>query len=465
MFGVKKMFEIKPQPGPQEMFLSTPADIAVYGGAAGGGKTYGLLLEPLRHIDNPLFGGVIFRREQVQITNEGGLWDTSIGLYPLVNARPKMQPKLQWIFPKGDKLSFAHLNYENDVLSWQGSQIPFIGFDELTHFSKGQFFYMLSRNRSMSGIKGYVRATTNPDPDSWVAEFISWWIDQNTGDPIPERSGVIRYFIRINDILYWGDTREELWEKHQEDLETINDIKSVTFISASIYDNKILLQKDPSYLANLKALPHVERARLLGGNWKVRPAAGLYFKRSQIDVVRAIPADVVQWVRYWDLAATKEPDTKTKKNEDPDFTSGVLLGKRANGKYFIGNVINLREIASSVRQVVKNTAAADRAKYHDVKIIIPQDPGQAGKEQAESYVKMLTGFSVFIARETGSKVTRAEPLAAQWQVGNVEVLEAEWNEMYFSQLEQFPDGKHDDMVDGSSGAFNAIENSKTASAF
>lgn len=78
---------LKPQQGPQEMFLSSPADICIYGGAAGGGKTYGLLLEPLRHLENSEFGAVIFRKNSNQIFSEGGLWDTSYKVYPLVNGR------------------------------------------------------------------------------------------------------------------------------------------------------------------------------------------------------------------------------------------------------------------------------------------------------------------------------------------------------------------------------------------
>ena len=79
---------LRPQEGPQEVFLCTPADIAIYGGAAGGGKTFALLLEALRHSANPGFGAVIFRRQSIQITQEGGLWDSSFEVYGGIKGAP-----------------------------------------------------------------------------------------------------------------------------------------------------------------------------------------------------------------------------------------------------------------------------------------------------------------------------------------------------------------------------------------
>lgn len=268
---------IRPQKGYQEKVLSSSADIIISGAAAGVGKTFGLLIDPLRDIHIPGFGGVIFRRTSPQIRNEGGLWDTSMGIYPHAKGQPK-ESVLEWVFPKGPKIKFSHLEYEKNIFDWQGSQIPFLGFDELTHFTKKMFFYLLSRNRSTCGVDPYVRATCNPDPESWVADFISWWIDAVTGFPIPERDGVIRYLIVDGENYIWGDSKEEVIEKAwymleesvtKSGLKPENFIKSVTFISGSIYDNKELLKANPSYLSNLISQDKETKAALLDGNWKV----------------------------------------------------------------------------------------------------------------------------------------------------------------------------------------------------
>ncbi len=467
---MNKKIIFSPQKGPQEMFLATSADICIYGGAAGGGKTFGLLLEPLRHMNNKNFNCVIFRRNYTQITVPGGLWDSSKKIYSYVKGcYPLKTPKLHWTFKSGASVNFAQLERDEDCLSWQGSQVTMIGFDELTHFSEYQFFYMLSRNRTDSGVDPYVRATCNPDADSWVAEFIEWWIDKDTGYPIPERSGKVRWIVRLNDIIYWFDTKQEAIGaaiKNGMDYEkAVIMPKSVTFIASTLQDNKILMKNDPRYLASLMALALVERERLLYGNWKIKAAAGLMFKRTKVNMLENLPTDVILWARGWDLAATSEDE-----GGDPAYTAGVLMGKRKNGKYIIADVINQRLDSGSVRELIKMMCVSDRAKYGRVITRLPQDPGQAGKDQAQSFLKFLSGFIVKMVPESGDKVTRAEPLSAQWlglegmDKGNVDVLIADWNEMYLNQMENFPQSKFKDMVDASSSAFNEIESKTTLSA-
>ena len=260
--------------------------------------------------------------------------------------------------------------------------------------------------------------------------------------------------IRREEQLYWADTKEELIEQfHLETPEEQNEPKSVTFIASTIYDNQILLKSNPSYLANLKALPIVERERLLAGNWKIKPAAGLYFKRTQLRaILDDVPLDVVSWARAWDLAATSEDE-----GGEPAYTAGVLLGKRKDGTYVVADVINVRMAANEVRQLIKLTAESDRAKHKLVHIRLPKDPGQAGKDQAQNYIKFLSGFAVKAVAETGSKEARAEPVAAQWQAGNFDMVSGAWNDMYLSQLESFPMSRFKDMVDATSAAFRELD--------
>lgn len=435
---------IGPQPGPQTAFLQTTADIAIYGGGAGSGKTFALLLEPLRHYNNSKFRAVIFRRNSTQVRNEGGLWDESTSLYRLFNAEPR-ESYLDWAFESGMRIKFGHLKDESTIYNWQGGQIALLGFDELTHFTMHQFFYLLSRNRSMSGIPGYVRATCNPDADSWVRDFLDWWIDKESGYPISERSGVLRWFIRQDDLLLWGDSREELIQKYGHDELP----KSVTFIPALISDNKILMEKDPSYLANLKSLSRVDRLRLEKGNWNVRASAGMLFQREWFQIMDTIPGGWITCIRFWDRAATKPHE----ENKDPDWTRGLKVYRYPNNMFLVADLKSLRDSPGQVEQLIKNVATHDSPT---VRIMSQQDPGSAGVGEADNFKRMLAGFDVRTIVMTKDKITRAKPVSAQAEAGNIKVLRAPWNDEFFNELENFPVGKHDDIVDCLSGAFNDL---------
>jgi hypothetical protein len=110
---------ISGQPGRQTDFLQNPADITVYGGAAGGGKTVGVILEPLRHVDRVAnFTAVFFRRTMPQITAPGGLWDESMKFYPHLGGTP-YRGTHEWRWARGGKIKFAHLQFETTVYDWQ----------------------------------------------------------------------------------------------------------------------------------------------------------------------------------------------------------------------------------------------------------------------------------------------------------------------------------------------------------
>lgn len=309
--------EIRPQKGPQEAFLSSPADIAIYGGAAGGGKTFGLVLESVRHSANAKFGGVIFRRTSPQLTGAGSIWEEAQTIYRTLGAKLVESPNLQATFPSGALIQYLHLQHLKDVYDHQGKQYAFIGFDELTHFEAAQFWYLVSRMRSVSGVAPYMRATCNPDPDSFVCKLIDWWIDEETGEAIPERSGVLRWFIRIGDVLEWGDTREALMPLCEAGVQPM----SLTFISAKLEDNPALQKADPGYRTRLMALPEVERARLLGGNWKIRASGGRFIQRPWFKE-RWTKLPPVRIYMASDYAVTEPEDEQ----HEPDYTEHGVFG-------------------------------------------------------------------------------------------------------------------------------------------
>lgn len=275
--------------------------------------------------------------------------------------------------------------------------------------------------------------------------------------------GVLCYAIRNEDVPEFLECMGVEYGKY---------VKSVSFISAKLSDNKAMMKHDPGYMGALRAMSEFDQEQLLNGNWKIRRSAGHYFKRSKIgQMFHATPTDVVRWVRAWDLAATSPEEAdeldglpqalrKNSRSDSSAYTAGVLLGKRRNGRIFVADVINVRENGADVRKLILNTAQSDNALYGNVTVRLPQDPGQAGKDQAQSFVRMLGGFTVTTSLESGDKVTRAEPFSSQWLAGNVDVKIAEWNDDYFRQLENFPVGKLKDMVDASANAYLELENSK-----
>jgi predicted phage terminase large subunit-like protein len=439
---------IVPQAGPQRAFLSSTADIALFGGAAGSGKSWALLLEAMRYPSRRQgFDSVVFRRNTTDIRRPGGLWSETMRLFPHAKAYP-ITHLLTWRWNKGGSVKLSHLEHENTVLDWHGSQVPCICFDELTTFTRHQFFYLLSRNRSTTGVRPYIRASCNADAGSWVADLIAWWIDQESGYPIQERSGVVRWFVRgSDDQLIWFDSRREAMAATGQPKETI---KSLTFIAAKLADNPALMRSDPQYLGNLMMLPAVERERLLNGNWKIRPSAGLYFNRSWVQVVDIAPK-VIDICRGWDLAAT--PETA---DNDPDWTCSVKLGRLPDGRYLVMDATSFRGTPAEVERRMLNLASQDG---YVATVSIPQDPGQAGKSQIASLVRMLSGYRVDFGPETGDKVTRFAPFSAQAEAGNVLVVRGPWNERWFQMLEGFPELPHDDDCDATARAFQAVAQS------
>jgi predicted phage terminase large subunit-like protein len=397
-------------------------------------------LQPIRG-----FGATIFRRTSPQITQQGGLWDESNNLYPYLDGIPN-KTRLEWAFPPYKcKIRFAHLQYDSDKYKYQGAQMPYIGIDEATHFEEETTFYLFSRNRSTCGVRPRIRLTCNPDANSWLARFLTPWIEPDY--PYPAKSGEIRYFRRDGGLIEWLPPGQ----RHP-------DAKSFTFIAASIYDNPALLAANPEYLANLKALPLVERQRLLFGDWHITATGNTFRREWFANRILAIPpAHFEKVVRYWDLAATAE----TGKN-DPDWTVGVKMG-RLNGVYYVLDVQRVRDTPGQVERLIKATADLDGT---GVEIWMEQEPGSAGVNTIATYRKVLAGYPFHGNKTTGSKLERANPVSSQAEGGNIVLIAGLWNEAFINEHVAFPTkGVHDDMVDANSGAFEQLTQPKKSGGF
>ena len=487
------------QEGKQALFGKIDADVIIFGGAAGAGKTRALLTDFVRqeYIDNPDYRAVMFRRTYPEFTQAGGLVDESRKIYYPIKGTFIEKPSLEWRFPSGARVSFRHLQHEKTVHIYQGSQITRIGFDELTHFTQEQFFYLLSRNRSVSGIKPAVRATCNPDADSWVASFISWWINPKDGYAIEERSGIVRYFIRQGDTVYWADNKQELIDKFSlkdklfemipNDIQKkflLNEeisikpedlIKSFTFIPATIFDNRELIKVNPTYLANLYSLHQVERERLLRGNWKIKYEAGTVFDRTWFEILDKVPDDwkLIGKVRFWDLAATAKENAENYHC----YTSGTLVYKYQRIKNTLPDLTEIKEFAyviadniceqkkvGEVELMLKNTAELDG---RTVAVRWEQEGGSSGKFVENTITNVIRenhpNHDVKAIAPQGDKLTRALPVATAASRGQIFILrDGTWNTRFLNACQGFDGSKKtpptNDIVDSLSGAFYSLEN-------
>lgn len=191
------------------------------------------------------------------------------------------------------------------------------------------------------------------------------------------------------------------------------------------------------------------------GQYQQRPAAreGGLFKRAWFKKVRAAPATVNNRGRYWDLAASED--------EGAAYTAGARVSE-LDGNFYVEDVKRERLSAAGVRKLIKDTAEEDARLFGMIRIRLPQDPGQAGKDQAQGFVKMLVGHDARTKTVSGDKVTRATPASAQAEAGNVFLVETgdpvtdAWIEPFLEELAGFPSFAYKDQVDAFADAINDL---------
>lgn len=408
------------QPHPtQAAFLLLDVREALFGGAAGGGKSDALLMAALQYMDVPGYAAILFRRTFPDLNQPDALIPRShewLARWREEGVTWNGQDH-QWTFPTSDPdrpavLKFGHLANDNDIYNYQGAAYQFIGFDELTQFTEKMYDYLHGRLRRRAGedvaVPLRIRGSANPGGigHEWVkAKFI--------GTPeAPVRT------------------------------------PGIAFVPSKLEDNPSLDAVE--YEKSLDAMSDpVLRAQLRRGDWETRPAGDM-LRREWFPIVDEVPAGL-RWVRYWDLAST-EP---SEKNKDPDWTAGALVAvqelafgaKRA----WVRDVRRVRRGPAGVEGFVRSTAEEDGVS---VPVWIEQEPGSSGKSLIAHYVtNVLYGFDVQGNPKRSDKVTSWRPLAAQAQAGNVYLLRGPWNGWWLAEAEAAPQpGVHDDGLDAVSGA-------------
>ena len=385
----------------QTAFLLLDNREALYGGAAGGGKSVALLMAALQHVDVPGYHALLLRRTFAALAKPGALIDLAHEWLRGTDAQWNEQRK-QWTFPSGATLSFGYLDTEGDKYQYQGAAFQFIGFDELTQFTRSQYTYLFSRCRKSAelDVPLRVRSASNPGGEghAWVYE---------------------RFFLEGR-------------------------AKGRVFIPAKLDDNPHLDRA--SYLEMLAELSPVERRQLEHGDWTA-VQAGDWFKPEwwqYVDASALPPAR--RKLRYWDTASTKP----SARNKDPDFYVGVLMSEH-RGLFFVEDVERFR---LGPAETELRLEAVVRRDGPGVEVVMAQEPGSQSEHLIHTYARGIFKGLVFRGdRQTGDKVHRVKPLSAGVHNGVVKLVRGAWNRDFTDECEAFPQaGVHDDQPDAAAGA-------------
>lgn len=473
-------------------FVWSDADITVFGGAAGSGKTWQGLCRFLQFANEPLYRGYVIRKTQASL--KLGAFDTAIRLFSAWDPRVKINRVDMTIkFPSGAIIIFKGLDGQASIEYFQGQEISGALVDEATHIKYDEISWLMTRLRTNAAITPSVWFTCNPDPDHFIAEWVDPYLyPKNTYKTInghlvdvggrvnPKGNGRKRWYYVIGGQWYWRDDRDQLIEDFKHMITDPNQVPmSFRFIGATCDDNPILLRDQPTYKSQLLNKTKVEAERLVYGNWFIREEGAGYWKHNWCKMITRFPIEeypddkIDKRVRCWDLAYTEPHDA----NPDPDYTASVLMARTKQGFYIVEHVIRARRRAGSLYKYIVDIAKADYKLYGVISQYIPEDPA-AGKLTYSFIKDYCRQKGVFVSKVTGNKknnkLERFKNFAAASENGSVLIYDTKhlkgqkipdcdddmnWNEYYFNELEVF-DGsnnvRHDDMVDATSDAFNTL---------
>lgn len=397
----------------QHRALGASADITIFGGGNGGGKTATLFFLTMlaEYIATAGCQSVIFAESVPKLTQSGGLVDKSKGWYAPLHPLGEdgyHGTLRRWTFPTaGHGESTITLSFVGEPGQWDGMEAALICIDQVEQVDEDQFFSVVGRNRTTCGARPRVFATANPPeegPEHWLTRMLSrgGWIGKD-GFPLPEMDGVKRYYTRHPDTdeFIFANTPQELEEAGL--LLTDRDGRvippqSVTFVQALVDDHP-----DPkfreAYAQKLASLSTFERRRRLEGNWYVTEEAGRYFNASMFPKMEYYPSPAARLVRSWDNAWSTSAKA--------DWTPGVLESMESDGGIYIVDMIRFRGTISHVERAVELIAALDGP---GVTIRLPKDAGPAGALQSGMAQRLgAKGYHVVLTQDRGDKLTRSKP--------------------------------------------------------
>lgn len=393
----------------------------LYGGAAGGGKSIAQMMAALQFVDVPGYSAILFRKTFADLTLPGALISIAKEwLMPWVerNEVKWSEKEHKFTFPSGATLAFGYLESENDCFRYQGAEFQYIGFDECTHISPGNYRYLFSRLRKPKSLDVPLRVRATCNPGGAYGEYYH-----------------NRFFIE-------GQENGRI------------------FIGAGLKDNPHLDAEE--YKEALAELDPVTREQLLNGNWDIKESGDLFSSEWLHEVSRNDMPEYIKSVRYWDMAATDPKNRKSKNKKDPDYTVGFKLSSY-QGIYWIEDIIRVQKKPHDTEQLIKQTAEADG---YSCAIRMEQEPGSSGDITIDHYARnVLPGYDFQGVRSTGSKVERARTSASAMQGGRIFMLNSCRNKTAFKdELDLFPFGAHDDTIDGLSGSFSYFRTNTLISA-
>jgi predicted phage terminase large subunit-like protein len=392
----------------------------MYGGAGGGGKSVALMMAALQYVDIPGYNALLLRNSFADLNLPDSLIPISQEWLRQTPARWN-ESKHQWRFPSGATLTFGYMETENDRFRYRSAQFQFIGFDELTSFSKIQYTFLFSRMRRLIGLAVPIRMRSATNPGGKGHEWVK---TRFIGKRLPN-----------------GEFRPV---HHPDRL----------FIPAKMEDNPYLDVVE--YRESLKELSPLERRQIEAGDWDARPE-GNQFKREWFDskILDKIPCPIKKAIRFWDLAATEQRNKLKKKSSDPDYTVGSLLCLGIDDNCYL---VDIERLQGTPRKIEKKIAITAERDGFDVWVGMGQDPGAAGKIVISHYRDILKGFTLKPVVERGDKLRRSDPLASFCEGGRFFIIRGDWNEAFLEELTSF-DGSgagFDDQVDSTTNAFNLM---------